>query len=122
MVATDEDALVCDFAETYHIYQWRGLSAKYAAVLAFGLCENSRIKMALSGQKRNFDTMINAATLDAVNLLVWMQTKDGHKNRNRPASLVETLMHEDDKKEPEMMVFDTPADFETMRQAILRGM
>ena len=84
MVAADEDSLICDFAETYHIYQWRGLAVKYAAVLAFGLSENSRIKMALTKRKVTLDTMLMASAVDALNLLVWMQTKDAQKHRNQP--------------------------------------
>ena len=41
MIATDEDALICDFAETYHIYDYRSLDVEYAATLAYGLRDDS---------------------------------------------------------------------------------
>lgn len=43
MISIDRDALLCDLAETYHIYSMRGLPARTLAVLAFGLRADSRI-------------------------------------------------------------------------------
>lgn len=120
MVAADEDALICDFAETYHIYNWRGLSARYAAVLACGLRDDSRIKMIMREQKVTTEMMLNAAKVDALNTLIWMQTKDGAKGRNRPMSMMGVIMGA--KEETDMVeTFDTAADFEARRKAILEG-
>ena len=44
MIALDEDALTCDLAETYGIYEFRLLPPAKIAVLACGLSEDSRIK------------------------------------------------------------------------------
>ena len=44
MMALDEDALICDFAETYHIYNIYGMPVQYIATLAIGLRDDSRIK------------------------------------------------------------------------------
>lgn len=46
MIRDDEDALICDFAETYQIYSYRSLPLRLVATLAAGLRENSRIKSA----------------------------------------------------------------------------
>lgn len=120
MVATDEDALVCDFAETYHIYQWRGLSVKYAAILACGLRDDSRIKMEMTGRKITLDTMLGASTLDALNMLVWMQSKDAQRNRNRPKPILPVLM-DDMPSESKVMAFSSAEEFEARRAAILKG-
>lgn len=109
MLETDEDALVCDFAETYHIYDLRGLPLQLAATLALGLREDSRIKLTLSGETCSFERLALAACLDRLNDLVWMRTEDGQKNRNRPASVAEALMVR--QKEPEQTVFETGEDF-----------
>ena len=45
MLNTDEEALVCDFAETYRIYNYKEIPCKMAAIYAKGLKENARIKM-----------------------------------------------------------------------------
>lgn len=118
MVAADEDALICDFAETYHILNWRGLPARYAAVLACGLRETSRIKMVMNRQKITTEMMLNAAKVDALNKLVWFQTEDGAKGRNRPPSMMNLLMGlKDDGDNVEG--FDTVDAFEARRKAIL---
>lgn len=44
MIRDDEDALICDLAETYHIYDYRSLPLRLVATLAAGLRENSRVK------------------------------------------------------------------------------
>lgn len=119
MVAADEDALICDFAETYHIYQWRGLAVKYAAVLAFGLSENSRIKMALTKRKATLDTMLMASAVDALNLLVWMQTKDAQKHRNQPKSIFKMLTEEPDEG-GKLLAFDSAEAFEKKRRELLK--
>ena len=49
MLATDEDAFFCDMVETYHITDYRALPVETLAVLAFGLRENSRIKLKIAG-------------------------------------------------------------------------
>ena len=120
MVAADEDALICDFAETYHIYNWRGLPARYAAVLACGLRDDSRIKMVMGKQKITTEMMMNAAMVDAMNLLVWMRTKDGAKGQNRPASLVSALTGTKEEKDT-LEAFDTVEAFEARRKAIIEG-
>lgn len=51
MIALDEGALVCDMAETYHIYDMRALPVETLATLACGLREDSRIKLKESGLK-----------------------------------------------------------------------
>lgn len=122
MVAADEDMLICDFAETYHVLNWRGLPADLAAVLAFGLRENSRIKMKLSGMKLPMDTMLSAVAADALNLLVWFQTKDAAKKRNRPGSILNILMGVADATPgPDIQAFDTVEEFERRRKEILEG-
>jgi len=45
MIKLDENALICDFAETYHIYDYRQLPPTRVAVFACGLRDDSRIKM-----------------------------------------------------------------------------
>lgn len=75
MVHADEDALICDFAETYHIFDWRALPVRLAATLAAGLPETSRIRMKMAGAKMTASLLMQAAMVDRLSLLVWMQTK-----------------------------------------------
>ena len=92
MVGLDEDALTCDFAEVYHVLDWRKLPARTAATLAMGLGPDSRIMRKLSGVSVTIHTLLLATIADAVRVLVWQNTKDGAKGRNRPTLIVEKLL------------------------------
>lgn len=89
MILTDEDALVCDFAQYYRIYDFRALPVTYAATLACGLEENSRIMRKLAGADYDLKTMLLISTVDILRLLWWAKTEDGAKNINRPVSIFE---------------------------------
>lgn len=91
MVRTDEEALICDFAETYHILNYRTLPLGLAATLAAGLREESRIKMKLAGTEVSASLLLQAHILDTVRLLWWAKTKDAQQNRNRPKSIAKLL-------------------------------
>lgn len=120
MLAKYPDELQCDLAETYRIYDWKALPVRTVATLSCGLRENSRVMRAMSGQKQTTDTMLLAAAVDRLSLLVWFQTKDGQKNRKRPPSLTEELT-KDRSKEEKPMLFDTPEAFDEARQRAMKG-
>ena len=117
MVRTDEDALTCDFVETYHVFDFRSLPPKLAATLAAGLPEDSRSKKAVTGRKVSIDTMLRAVIADRLGLLVWLKTKDGAKGRNRPESFVELLTGAASHAQG----FDSPEAFEAERARIIGG-
>ena len=48
MINLSEYALICDFAETYHIFDYRSLPVKLAATLSAGLRDDSRSKMIMA--------------------------------------------------------------------------
>lgn len=107
---TDEDALLCDLAETYHIFDYRSLPARMVATLSVGLRDNSRIKMKMNNARYPMETMLLAAALDRVSLLVWLNTQDGEKGINRPESVLNHLLGEVDEKD--VVAFETPEDFD----------
>ena len=111
MIATDRDALVCDMAETYGVFDIQALPVTALATHAVGLRENSRIKMRLSGAKVPQTDFLLAAAVDRLSMLLWAKTKDGQNGRNRPKSLVEILSGEG-RKDGDVQSFDSPEDFE----------
>ena len=117
MAETDEDALICDFAEYYHIYDYKQIPTKLAAILAWGLPDNSRIRKQIAGVKVDLDKLLLAGVLDRLSLLVWAQTKDGQKGKNRPQPMVEILIG---KKESDNMAFSTVAEFEKARKELIK--
>ena len=117
MIAEDENALICDLAETYNIYDYKQLPPSKVAVFAMGLKEESRIKMKLSGQKVPLNTLLLAGISDRLSILTWFKTEDGQKGRNRPSMLVDSLTGKTDIK-TDVIVFNSGEDFENMRNRI----
>lgn len=119
MVAECEDEMICDFAETYHVLDWRGLPIRLSAVLVFGLSEDSRVKRKLSGEKVGVDTLLRASILDQLQILRWYQTEDGRKGENPPSLMVDVLTGK--QKISKVTAFATVEDFETRRRRIIGG-
>ncbi len=119
MVACDEDALICDFAEFYHVLDYRELGLKRAATLACGLDDRSRIMRSMTGYPKPLGTLLQAAALDRLSLLVWANTKDAQRGRNRPKPVLDALLESGKEKEPEIRSFATIEEFEAARQRIL---
>ena len=121
MIALDEDALVCDLAETYQIYDYKQLPLNQVAVFAYGLRDDSRIKQMMSNQIVPLETTLLASIVDRLSLSLWLQTKDGQKGVNRPASIADQLIKRDksENDEKDYLVFESGEDFENYRKALL---
>ncbi len=119
MIKKDESALICDLAETYHIYQYRSLPARMVATFSVGLRENSRIKMKLNNIKYPFNTMLLASILDNLNMQAWAMRRDD--SMEKPQSMVNRLLGITETDNREEMVFDSGQEFEEMRRKILQG-
>lgn len=115
----DEDALLCDFAEVYHLFNYRALPPKYAAALFVGLGEESRIKRKLSGCPVDTKTALLAIIADRLGLLVWQNSEDGHRGANKPSSIFDAIMR--GSEEPELYGFETGDEFDAAREKILNG-
>lgn len=118
MIKVDENALICDLAETYNIYDYKQLPVKTIAVFSVGLRNSSRIKMKLSNQHIDLDTIILANISDKLSFWLWGQSKDGQKGINKPISLVETMMNTN-KKKKEILAFNSGEDFKRRRNEII---
>lgn len=118
MLAKGRDELVCDLAETYHIYDYRSLPARQAATFAAGLRQNARIIKKLNGQKVDTDTMLLALIADELAILAWQNTKDGQHGRNRPKSILTAITAEEEKTTP-APTFESPEDFKAWREKFI---
>ena len=121
MINLDEDALVCDLAETYQIYDYKQLPLNQVAVFAYGVRDDSRIKQMMSNQIVPLETTLLASIVDRLSLSLWLQTKDGQKGVNRPASIADQLIKRDksENDEKDYLVFESGEDFENYRKALL---
>src|SRR5690625_4667951 len=100
MIKIDEHALMCDLAETYQIYDYRQLPPLKVAVFSYGLRNDSRIKMKMTGMEIPIDTFLLAGIFDKLSVLVWFNTKDGQKGKNRPEPITDILLGKtNDKKD-----------------------
>ncbi|MBO1909730.1 DUF5361 domain-containing protein [Microvirga sp. 3-52] len=122
MIKTDEDALVCDLAETYNIYDYRQHSPMRVAVFSCGLRDDSRIKMNLSGQVVPMDTLLLAGMSDRLSTLLWFKTEDGQKGKNRPASIIDMLTNRKSAEtERDTVIFNSGEDFIRARNELTGG-
>ncbi|MBR7179464.1 MAG: hypothetical protein IKD27_08140 [Oscillospiraceae bacterium] len=111
MIATDRDALVCDLAETYGIFEMGALPVKLLATLASGLRADSRIRMKMAGSEVTQMELLTAAVVDRLSMLWWAKTEDGRNGINRPRSLVKVFTGQEQEKQPSSG-FDTAEEFE----------
>lgn len=119
MIKVDENALICDLAETYQIYDYKHMPPTKVAIFANGLRSESRIMMKLANLKVSAEIMLSAGILDRLSLMLWMQTKDGQKGINRPNSIVDSLQGKTQAKD--VSAFVSGEEFERERQRIMKG-
>lgn len=111
MLSADREALLCDLAETYGIFDLTALPVPTVAMLAVGLRDDSRIKTSLSGCRVPRRDLLLAAAVDRLSLLVWGMSEDAKRGTNRPESLVAAFMGENDNGS-DMMTFADPEAFD----------
>ena len=110
MINTDEEALICDLAETYKIFDYRSLPCKMVATFSCGLGDDSRIKMRIANTKITTEEALLSALVDNTKLLAWLNSSEGAKGINRPESLLAILTGETEKNS-DIVAFDSGEDF-----------
>jgi hypothetical protein len=120
MLALDEDAFICDIAETYQIYDYKRVPCRLLGTLASGLRDSSRIKQKMAGIITDPKTVLLASCLDTLNILVWMRTKDGQEGKNRPKSVAKSFYVKEEWKMPEHPNSLTIEEFEEIRKKTLK--
>ena len=116
----DEDALICDLAETYNIYDYKKLPLTQVAIFAIGLKENSRIKLKMANQKVPTETLLLAGILDRLSVLLWWKTEDGQNGIHRPTMILDALDPRKNK-ESDVIVFNTVEDFQKTRNRLIKA-
>lgn len=111
MMNLDKNALLCDLAETYHIYDYRSLQLHMVGIFACGLREDSRIMMKVMGVKVNTIQTLLALIADNTRLIAWLQSSDGEKGINRPKPLL-AMMSEEKYSENNIETFENGQQFD----------
>ena len=120
MIALDEDALICDLAETYHIFNMMQFPAEYVATLAIGLRQDARIKMKAVGMEYDLRSMLLAHIADNTAITAWLNSKNAEKGKDRPTSFVRTLTEKIDPS-TKPRTFVSGDDFDKERERLING-
>lgn len=86
--------MICDLAETYHIYTYKEMDPLLIGTLCAGLRDDSRVKMKVSNSKITLEQALLGRIVDELAFLSWTKTKDAQKGRGRPASILKMLTEE----------------------------
>lgn len=117
MIALDRNALICDLAETYQVYDYRSLPVQLVATLCSGLREDSRIRMKQRGEKIRLTDRLLVCLYDAYQNFLWARYGEGEP----PESIYDCLVERTQKKENPSGVrsFDSPEAYEEVRKRII---
>lgn len=108
MIDLDEDALICDLAETYHIYDYRSLPLQLVATLSAGLRDDSRIKLKAAGVPVSQDTLLLASIADRVEMFRCSFIKDA----KQPESFLRAFLGDEEKKNNSVTAFNSAEEFD----------
>ena len=108
--------MICDLAETYHIFEYRRVPVRLLGTLVAGLGANSRVHQRITEQEVPTDIFLQAAIVDELRMIVYLL--DGNKNKKMPEPITQRLIksHEKPRKEA---VFRTPEEFMRARAALI---
>lgn len=106
--------MICDLAQTYHVYDFRALPLRTAAALASGLPITSRVMSKQTGLKVPVDIYLLSEAVDLLKVIRWMLSEDGSRGTNVPELSSPKLI----EKEDDLEYFDSPEDFEAFRASI----
>ena len=114
MLGTDRDALICDLAETYHIFSFDAVPIMTLAALCEGLHGDSRIKMKMAGLTPIDPTFMFVQLADTLTQYVYSMA-DGAKM----PTLFNEIMTGKQKQKDNLKGFDTFEAFEEARKRII---
>lgn len=109
--------MIADLAEYYNIYDYSSYKLMFVATLVANLREDARVMMKVNKLKVSTEKLILAKLVDNTNLILWSKTKDAEKGKNRPKSLLESLLKDNNNNEEK---FTSSKDFEKRRQKLIK--
>lgn len=118
MIAIDEYSLICDLAETYNIYNYRTMPPLQVAIFVCGLSPNSRIMRKVNNMKLPTNETLLVGIVDRLSMILWMFSKDGQRNRNRP-QLISNLLNQSNEKE--IQSYSSGEEFMKEREKLIKA-
>lgn len=114
-----KDALICDFAQYYHIYDLYSMDVQTAAILACGLPPESRTMRQISDQKYDVDTLLRMRILDTLRYIEYAYLSTHSKRKpQKPESIFRLMTNQKDDKD--IKAFQSTQEFEAERERILK--
>ena len=116
--------MICDFAQVYHILDYKALPVPLLVTLFSGLGPDSRVNLKEAGMPVPMQTLLMAAAVDNLTSLVYVHAD---KKAKKPESVVASLLgmtkgnKEDLPGSVKTEVFNSVADYEATRRSILEG-
>lgn len=112
MIHECEDLLICDLAETYHLFNYREVSPIVVASLLVGLRDDSRVKMHYSDTKITLDQMLMAMMVDSLKFISWTFTQEARRGKPyKQKSVLKTLQGEYESEKDDLESFSTVEEF-----------
>ena len=119
MRAIYKDALVCDFAQYYHLYDLECIDINLGATLACGLPSESRTIRKISGQIFPTEMILQMGILDVLRSIEHAYINVHSKRKvPKPQSIFKLMNKKDDK---DIRAFRSGEEFEIEREKLLRG-
>ena len=106
-------------AQTYGITDIEKVRPTSLLTFLYGLDADSRTKRAICGNRISTQMALLAGSYDMLRTLVWFKTKDGHRNRNRPQSVLQQLIS-GKKPDNEMELYESGEEFEKARAKLIK--
>ena len=115
MIFTDEQALICDLAETYQIFDSRSLPVRTVATLSAGLREYSRIKTKLRGEMAVEPEDLLIQVIDRLADILWLF--GGYGDLEAPPTIKDEIRGQKNEEAPRSQkkgakTFASGADFD----------
>ena len=109
MLNRDREALICDLASEYHVYDIRSLPARLIATFAVGLGDDSRTKKKMRGINYSREEIMLARIADRLSAIMWAMGLYG--STEQPPSMVNAMLGEAEDSEDKLMKFSSGAEF-----------
>lgn len=108
--------MICDLAEVYRIYDYKGVPGRLLGTLVAGLGVDSRVFQSMAGQQVPTSILVQALLVDELRRIVYML--NGDKHAEPPESLAASLVEEREPKGNEV-AFSSPEEFLKARAKII---
>lgn len=100
--------MICDLAEVYRIYDYKGVPGRLLGTLVAGLGVESRVYQKLAGQDVPTSILMQALMVDELRRIIYMFNED--KNKEQPESIAAKMV-EETKPKRDTKAFSTPEAF-----------